>query len=789
MIGKYVLHYKILEKLGEGGMGIVYLAEDTKLERKVAVKFLPHQVSVNEEEKERFKIEAKAAASLNHPNIAQIYSIEESGEEIFIVMEYIEGKELKNIIETHNDASIQMNDIVDYAILIAEGLEAAHKKGIIHRDIKSSNIMVTDDGKVKIMDFGLAKVKGGSQVTKIGTTIGTTAYMSPEQARGEKVDDRTDIWSFGVVLYEMLTGKLPFAGDYDQAIIYSILNEKQKPFSSSWKKFPDGMEQIVNNSLEKNPHKRFNDFSEVLTLLQNIKNSKGKDVISNSKKIKRRTIIAIASAILIIFLLTIFLKDFNYPDNNTAESKSKTIRIAVLPFNNIKKDKETNFLGFALADQIIGSLAYVNNILVRPASSVRQFESEQLSPKKAGNQLKVEYILDGSYLKNADRIRLNLELINIRLNEIVWRNNFDVKYENAFKLQDLVSRKVMSGLQIQFSPKGGNKNIPKNSLVYEYYLKSIENSHTVKDIKEKALPLLKKAVSLDSTFAPLFVALGDNYISLSDLDPTEKGYRKAAETAYKKALLLNSNLLSALNGLARLYMDIGKHIEAVKLVRRVLQINPNNAGAHFELGYIFRYTGMLDYAVKEMSTAIKLDPESSQFKDIAQTYFYVGKYRDALDALGTDQNNPFVTYWRGEIYIRKNKMELAKQNLKRTAEIDSGGIIGSLAETDFQFISGNPGKALNILNVLDSALEKSDIYDGETYYILANKFRMLGNVKDCIRLLKKSVDHGFYNYQLMVKDSLLDYAVNNLEFKRVLQIAKSESEKFKNKLIENTLLD
>jgi serine/threonine protein kinase len=224
MIGKKILHYKIIEKLGQGGMGIVYLAEDSKLERQVAIKFLPHHIASNSEERKRFEIEAKAAAALNHPNIATIYAIEESDDEMFLVMEYIEGRELKEVVRAQD--FVPQQDAINYSIQIAEGLQAAHKKGIVHRDVKASNIMVTNDGKVKIMDFGLAKFRGAGQITKLGTTVGTAAYMSPEQSKGEDVDQRSDIWSFGVVLYEMLAGELPFKGEYEQAIIYSILNEE-----------------------------------------------------------------------------------------------------------------------------------------------------------------------------------------------------------------------------------------------------------------------------------------------------------------------------------------------------------------------------------------------------------------------------------------------------------------------------------------------------------------------------------------------------------------------------------
>jgi serine/threonine protein kinase/formylglycine-generating enzyme required for sulfatase activity len=296
MIGKIILHYNILEKLGEGGMGVVYKAEDTKLKREVAIKFLPHQISVNKEERKRFEIEAQAAAALNHPKIATIHAIEESDDEMFIVMEYIDGVELKEKIRS---SPLPVDESINIATQIAEGLEAAHKNGIVHRDIKSQNIMITSDGKVKIMDFGLAKIKGGSQVTKIGTTIGTAAYMSPEQAKGEEVDQRTDIWSFGVVLYEMLTGELPFKGDYEQAVIYSVLNDPPALISTLPPNSPDGIENVIFKMLEKDPLIRYESIDELLIDLNRL----------NDDNLERSTIAGNKELKLTQLIKNIFVKD------------------------------------------------------------------------------------------------------------------------------------------------------------------------------------------------------------------------------------------------------------------------------------------------------------------------------------------------------------------------------------------------------------------------------------------------------------------------------------------------
>jgi len=263
MIGKTILHYKILEKLGEGGMGVVYKALDTKLNREVAIKFLPHHIAPGEEERERFKIEAQAAAALNHPNIATIHAVEEVDGETFIVMEYIKGKELKDIIQSNLPKVLNLRKVLEYATQIAEGLQAAHEEGVIHRDIKSANIMITEKGQVKIMDFGLAKLRGSAELTKKHATLGTAAYMSPEQARGESVDYRSDIWAFGVVLYEMLTGQLPFRGKYEHSVLFAIMNENPEPVEIHRSDIPPAIIHILDQSLVKEVEDRYQSMAEI----------------------------------------------------------------------------------------------------------------------------------------------------------------------------------------------------------------------------------------------------------------------------------------------------------------------------------------------------------------------------------------------------------------------------------------------------------------------------------------------------------------------------------------------
>lgn len=305
LVGKTILHYKILDKLGEGGMGVVYKAEDTKLQRIVATKFLPPNTEITEAEKERFKIEARAAAAMSHPNIATIYAIEEIQDELFIVMEYIEGRELSNVVGGYRDRFLPINQIIEIAIQIAEGLQEAHRLGIIHRDIKSSNIMITESGMVKIMDFGLAKISGSTDITKTGSTLGTVAYMSPEQAQGTKVDHRTDIWSLGVVLYEMLAGELPFQAEYAQAVIYLIINEEPEPFSKIHRAVPDPLAQIVHQALKKDSRDRYASCADLLSDLKALRETNASPGGVSIKELLRRPYLAIPLAALMLALIVL----------------------------------------------------------------------------------------------------------------------------------------------------------------------------------------------------------------------------------------------------------------------------------------------------------------------------------------------------------------------------------------------------------------------------------------------------------------------------------------------------
>jgi len=769
MIDKTILHYKILEKLGEGGMGVVYLAEDTKLKRKVAIKFLPHHISSNNEDRQRFEIEAQAAAALNHPNIAHIYAIEEKDDEMFIVMEYIDGIELKDKIKS---GPISTYEAIYIAMQIVEGLDAAHTKGIVHRDIKSSNIMITEDGKVKIMDFGLAKINGGTELTKIGSTVGTAAYMSPEQTKGEEVDHRTDIWSLGVVMYEMLSGELPFKGDYEQAIIYSILNEEPKAISEMSTNVSSQLEEIVTKTLTKNSDERIQNADEFLSDLKTIgrqlKGVDGKTTVSQKKESKKKTPYFYAGISVIIILITLMSILF-FPEKEQGKSIGL---IAVLPFSNNKPDPETDYLGFAIADQIIGDLAYLKNITVRPSSSIRKYEKQVIDAIKVGDDLNVDYVLTGSYLKQANIIRMNIELVEANTNEMIWREPIEVDFHNAFELQDIVAEKVVGGLNIQFSQKELNrigKDIPVNPLAYEYYLRSI--SYPVSNEGDQlAIEMLSKSIELDSNYAPAYDQFGDRIHRLAQygmLNPVET---KRAESSFLKALSINDELISALANLSGLYTETARIEKAVELTRQMLEINPNNAEAHFSLGYIYRYAGMNDEAMLEMEKAVTIDPKNPTFRSILITYITVGDYEKVIKTYKNYKESAFTFGRLGQALFLQGNKEQAVENFDRVIAMEPDGLSALWIIGIKAFIEGNIEAGLDAAH----KFEQANIIDAEAWYYFAGTYGLLGDRDGCVRALQRAVDGGYFNYPFMLIDPFLDSVRDYPEFQKVLEQAKEK---------------
>lgn len=575
MVGDTILHYRILEELGRGGMGVVYLAEDTKLSRKVAIKFLPEHISVDPGDRRRFEIEAQAAASLNHQNIATIHALEESGDELFIVMEFVEGVELKQKIKP---GPIPVNDTIDIAVQIAEGLEAAHRKGIVHRDIKSQNIMVTEDGKIKIMDFGLAKMRGSPQITKIGNTVGTIAYMSPEQAKGEEVDQGTDIWSFGVVLYEMLTGQLPFRGNYEQAILYSILNEEPPSPRELSEGVPEDLMRILYKTLAKRKNQRYQSMN---------------DVIEDLKRTGTRTAGTISSE-----------TDFEMDPS-----------IAVLPFTNMSSDQENEYFSEGLCEEIINALTKIKDVKVAARTSSFSFKSKTADIREIGEKLNVENILEGSVRQSGNRLRVTAQLIKAEDGYHLWSERFDRVMDDVFAIQDEITLAIVDKLKIELVGEEKQALVARhtnNLEAYQLYLKGRFYRYTKNDIKS-ALPFFQQAVELDPAHVPSRVGLAEIYVLQSfygyarPRDAYER-VRSELDAAFKiQPESPEALTIDAFNGMC--YDRDWNRVE--RQFRRAIELNPVNVHSHAWYGCLLSILDRNDEALSSMERAQKLDPLSS----------------------------------------------------------------------------------------------------------------------------------------------------------------------------------
>ncbi|MFC2084188.1 protein kinase [Bacteroidota bacterium] len=595
MIGNTILHYNIKEKLGEGGMGVVYKAEDTKLKRDVAIKFLPHYISKDEEEKQRFETEAQAAAALNIPNISTIHAIEESDDRIFIVMEYINGPELKDKIKGQQLSLEESLDIIEQ---IAKGLNAAHQKGIYHRDIKSSNIMLTQSGRVKIMDFGLAKISGNGQVTKLRTTMGTAAYMSPEQAKGEKSDQRSDIWSLGIIFYEMLTGKLPFSGEFEQAIIYSIINEEPESVTSIREEIPLKLEQIIKKLLAKDKNLRYQDVSEFLHDLNEIKS--------------KQTV-------------------------KEVETEEKSI--AVLPFENISPDKETDYFADGLAEELIINLSRIKEVSVVARTTSMQYKGTKKDIKTIGKELVVRYIMEGSVRKFKDDLRISVQFIDVSKGTPLWAETYKGKLADIFDIQEKVSKEIADSLMLKLSPVEKielTKRPTLNAEAFDCYLRARNflESRTKSNL-DFAILLFQKAVELDSRFAAAYAGLGEAYGTMyRDFDRQESWLDKALDVSLK-ALMYDSTLSEAYASLGLAYFGKNELDEALSATKKAIELEPNNDNAYWILSRIYHSTDRDDEATKALEKAISINPNFLiAYSDLQMYYERLGqmdKYREIND--------------------------------------------------------------------------------------------------------------------------------------------------------------
>ena len=789
MIGSTLGNYKILEKLGEGGQGTVYKAVDSKLGRTLVIKVLPAELTAREANLKRFEREARLASALDHPNICTIFDLNEINGIHFIAMQYIEGRNVRQLV---NGRPLSLESALSIALQTADALAAAHSRGIIHRDIKAGNVMVTPTGQVKILDFGLAKLLDDeaartsgihhTEITEVGIPYGTATYAAPEQARGDRVDSRADIFSTGVLLYEMLTGTWPFQGKTAVDVRHAVLNDEPKPLSEMRPgRVPVKLQAVLDKALAKDPRNRYQKIYHFANDLREITRELGTDSLPGldesttpvaPKHLRQEGPVTRALR---------WLKGSKPGESAsgsrsagrsgdahasplTSQSDRDRKSVAILPFKNVGNDREIDFYQFSLADAVITELARVRSLVVRPSSVIVKYQNKTVDAAEAGRELTVDAILTATFLRAGDRLRVTAQLLDVRTSEILWSERIDADASDIIGVQDTIVQRIVEGLRLELSPDEKIELARKttaDAAASEEYLRGRDCLatfiyHTIqREHLDSAIEHFRRAIEIDPNFALAYSALGSCYVNRVLKGLGQAGDHDKAKNAFRKALALDPRLLEARMHMVFIYLTEGQKEKARLAVDLLRDEYPNDPGVHFVRGVVARLDGEYEKALRSFDRMVRLNPGERVLASYnrARIFMYQRDYEQAMRELEEgaklEPEHPVIRVFTARVLYYKGQIEEAEtvlhQVLQRHPQMDGvRPILAICLSSHGQHTKANEQLTPKVRQVAEA--------DYDISYWLASAYLLQGRQVEALRWLETAISLGNENYKWFESD-------------------------------------